>query len=255
MTARPLEAIEDRSRPRPWWRSWSRSEPVRTVEQAVYGSFPFWDRGYALLGHSPGCRADWLERFRRACQQFGERPRGVVLPAGQRCWFTLRAEASCPWTLVGVSEHGLDDRGRPGALAFHGLFVDDRTAKAIQFSPFALIPALRERFEPHDRDLDTIPVRPTTGPIIGHQTTVTRNPGDRADSSIGSPVEDLDRWAEDLQRGRPRAVASPEPIDHWIGALWPRLTGRTRRRIALATWTFAPTGIHDFDLRASPCHD
>ena len=27
-------------------------------EQAVYGSFAFWDRGYALLAHSPGCRPE-----------------------------------------------------------------------------------------------------------------------------------------------------------------------------------------------------
>ena len=32
-------------------------------EQAVYGSFPFWDRGYALLAHSPGCRPEWLAEF------------------------------------------------------------------------------------------------------------------------------------------------------------------------------------------------
>ena len=44
-------------------------------EQAVYGSFPFWDRGYALLAHSPGCRPEWLAEFLAACQRYGE-PRG-----------------------------------------------------------------------------------------------------------------------------------------------------------------------------------
>ena len=45
-------------------------------EQAVYGSFAFWDRGYALLAHSPGCRPEWLADFLAACQRFGEPPGG-----------------------------------------------------------------------------------------------------------------------------------------------------------------------------------
>ena len=49
-----------------------------TFEQAVYGSFPFWDRGYDVLAQSPGCRAEWLADFRAACQSFGERPPGVA---------------------------------------------------------------------------------------------------------------------------------------------------------------------------------
>ena len=29
-------------------------------EQAVYGSFPFWNRGYGVLARSAGCRPEWL---------------------------------------------------------------------------------------------------------------------------------------------------------------------------------------------------
>src|SRR5439155_20432547 len=79
-------------------------------EQAVYGSFPFWDRGYAVLAHSPGCRPEWLAGLRAACQRFGERPMGVAETA-VRALFALRL-ASGPWMIVGVGSPGSDDRGR-----------------------------------------------------------------------------------------------------------------------------------------------
>src|SRR3954466_7946313 len=41
-------------------------------EQAVYGSFPFWDKGYAVLAQSPGCRPEWLAGLRAAGQRDGE---------------------------------------------------------------------------------------------------------------------------------------------------------------------------------------
>ena len=47
-------------------------------EQAVYGSFPFRDQGYAMLAESPGCRAEWLAELRAACQRYGERPVGAA---------------------------------------------------------------------------------------------------------------------------------------------------------------------------------
>src|SRR3954464_15992347 len=50
-------------------------------EQAVYGSFPFWDRGYAVLAHSPGCRPEWLAGPRAARQRYGERPAAAGRPA------------------------------------------------------------------------------------------------------------------------------------------------------------------------------
>ena len=47
---------------------------VIRYEQAVYGSFPFWDKGYAILARSPGCRDEWLADLKAACQRYGERP-------------------------------------------------------------------------------------------------------------------------------------------------------------------------------------
>ena len=46
------------------------------LEQLVYGSFPFWDRGYDVLARSPGCRAEWVADVLAACRQFGEAPAG-----------------------------------------------------------------------------------------------------------------------------------------------------------------------------------
>src|SRR5581483_8186924 len=101
------------------------------VEQAVYGSFPFWDRGYDVLARSPGCRAEWVEAFRLACQRYGERPREA---AGASGFFAIRLPGG-PWAIVGVGETGGDDRGRPGALAFHALFVRPRDYRRLGGSP------------------------------------------------------------------------------------------------------------------------
>src|SRR5689334_20654702 len=113
-------------------------------EQAVYGSFPFWDRGYAMLAHSPGCRPEWLAEFRAACQRYGEPPRDLT-PAG--ALFSLRLPSG-PRAIVGVRPQGEDDRGRPGALAFHGLFVSGREFRKVGFDPFALAGALRGDWSP-----------------------------------------------------------------------------------------------------------
>src|SRR4051812_19907312 len=104
-------------------------------EQAVYGSFPFWDKGYAVLAQSPGCRPAWLTELRAACQRFGERPGGV--PARDvRGLFAMRIPGGL-WMIVGVYSPGSDDRGRPGALAFHALFVGPREYRRAGCNPFA----------------------------------------------------------------------------------------------------------------------
>src|SRR5208282_6354878 len=67
-------------------------------EQAIYGSFPFWSRGYAVLSRSAGCRAEWLNALRLAGQRFGERPTGI---AEKACLFALCLHRG-PWMIVGV---------------------------------------------------------------------------------------------------------------------------------------------------------
>src|SRR5689334_96278 len=105
--------------------------PRVRYEQAVYGSFPFWDRGYAVLARSPGCRPERLADLERACQRYGERPRGAA--AGGL--FALRLPSG-PWAIIGVGDQGADDRGRPGALAFHALLLTPRDYRRAGCDPF-----------------------------------------------------------------------------------------------------------------------
>src|SRR3954467_13201249 len=109
------------------------------LEQLVYGSFPFWDRGYDVLARSPGCRPDWVSDVLGACRQFGEAPSGVP---PSPCLFATRL-ASGPWAVVGVEPMGHDDRGRPGALAFHALLIHDRDYRRAGSNPFVFSGALR----------------------------------------------------------------------------------------------------------------
>src|SRR5579859_960223 len=125
---------------------------VRAVrfEQAVYGSFPFWDRGYAVLAHSPGVRPQWLRSFQDVCQRYGEPSRRSN---GSGALFAMRLDRG-PWVIVGVSAQGVDDQGRPGALAFHGLFVTAREYRKASFDPFALTNVLRRDWAADTAALD-----------------------------------------------------------------------------------------------------
>ena len=88
-------------------------------EQAVYGSFPFWNRGYGVLAHSPGCRPEWLAELRQRLPALRRASRGAPQSGG---FFALPLQSG-PWLIAGVHSQGCDDLGRPGALAFHALFV------------------------------------------------------------------------------------------------------------------------------------
>ncbi|MEO6809377.1 MAG: hypothetical protein ABI353_09735 [Isosphaeraceae bacterium] len=195
-------------------------------EQAVYGSFPFWDRGYAVLAQSPGCRTEWLEELQRVCQRFGERPRGVAEPAGL---FALRLKSG-PWIIVGVGSPGADDRGRPDALAFHALFLGPRAARQVLWDPFALETALRRDWGP-----DTHSLPAGAWPVA----CSTAKPDDRA-----API------AAALSRGRRVALEADQPIDDLARAVWQLLTPRVRRRTSVATWAFG--NGNRFDLVALP---
>lgn len=207
---------------------------TRTVryEQAVYGSFPFWGRGYAVLARSAGCRGEWLDALRLAGQRFGERPAGV---AEQACMFALSLQGG-PWMIVGVFPQGNDDQGRPGALAFHGLFVGRWAYRWSGASPFLFASALRRDWDRTDQDR-LLPagriVLPGRGPVTGGE----------ADRRVATIVAAI-------RRGRKVVFASPHPIDDLAGAVWRRLPGRTRRRASVATWAFSMA--NRFDLVAVP---
>ena len=194
------------------------------AEQAVYGSFPFRDTGYALLGRSPGCRPEWLDAFAAACQGLGEPPRGV---SADGAMFSLRLRKG-PWLVVGVSTQGADDRGRPGALAFHGLFITRPEFARLNFDPFVLISAFRRDWGPGDLCLESI--------VMNFEPT----PPGLACTPTGRRIH----------RGRRVAVESSTPVAALARETWADLPTRDRRRASVATLAFADPGR--FDLVAGP---
>jgi hypothetical protein len=199
-------------------------------EQAVYGTFPFWDRGYAILASSPGCRDEWLADLRTACQKYGERPAGAAEAGGL---IALRLESG-PWAIIGPCPQGVDDRGRPGALAFHALFLSGSDYRKAGAFPFAFAEILCK-----DWTADTVL---KAGSITLEDTPPADQspPADARASTI----------ANALSRGRRVAIEAPGPIDDLARQVWLALPLRRRRSLSLATWTFA-NGNH-FDLAALP---
>jgi hypothetical protein len=198
-------------------------------EQAVYGSFAFRDQGYAMLSQSPRCRPEWLADFRAACQRMGERPAGVPDRAGL---FALPLPSGV-WAVVGMSPQGLDDRGRPGALAFHALFLSRRDYRKAGCNPFAFAGLLRS-----DWDATTPALLPS-----GVWTVEVAPTPVSLDPRAGSV-------ATALSRGRRVVIESAAPIDDLARQVWQTLPERVRRRASVSTWAFG--NGNRFDLAAVP---
>jgi hypothetical protein len=196
---------------------------VIRYEQAVYGSFPFWDKGYATLARSPGCRDEWLADLKAACQRYGERPPHAAEAGGL---MALRLPSG-PWAIIRPSPQGSDDRGRPGALAFHALFLSGSDYRKAGAFPFEFATSLRADWTPDTSLL--------SGSLTLDTPTSTSIPaGDRAS-----------RIAKALLRGRRVAIESEGPIDDLARAIWLALPVRRRARLSLATWTYANGNRHD----------
>jgi hypothetical protein len=211
--------------------------PVKVrFEQAVYGSFPFWHRGYAVLAHSKGCRPEWLAELRRVCQRCGEPPTGLV-PA--ESLFALRLKRG-PWMIVGTHPQGRDDQDRPGALAFHAIFVGRYAYQWIGADPFALAATTRGDWTAADRDR-ILPVVTWTGDGIGTPSHST--PASDDDQRLAQIVSAL-------TQGRRAVVQSTEPIDGLARSVWGVLPRSVRRRATVATWAF--DNANHFDLVGLP---
>ncbi len=168
-------------------------------EQAVYGSFPFWNRGYAVLAHSAGCRPEWLAELRTACQRCGEPPAGLI-PADSL--FALRLQCG-----------PVDDRGRPspglrrpGPAGCAGV---SRTLRGPMGLPVDRCRSVRLRRCPAPR-VDRS--RPRTTPARAH-LDVPPEPGERPRRSPTTTTRDSPRSSAALTRGRRVIVQSSEPID------------------------------------------
>ena len=198
------------------------------LEQFVYGSFPFWDRGYDVLARSPGCRADWLADGLLACRRYGEAPAGSE---PSHALFALRLQSG-PWAIVGVSPQGADDRGRPGALAFHALIVSARDYRRAGSNPFAFAGAIR----PDWSEGATLESRRWAA-------EAAKVGGKPADPRVGA-------IARALGRRRRIALKSEGPAEGLVREVWAALPGSTRRRASMATWAFG--NANRFDLVALP---
>jgi hypothetical protein len=204
-----------------------------SFEQAVYGSFAFWNRGYGVLAHSAGCRPEWLAELRDVCQRYGEPPTGAAASGG---FFALPLKSG-PWLIAGVRCHGCDDLGRPGALAFHALFVGKWAYRLAGSDPFAFEKKIRGDWCEQDQH------RPLPRGQLSFSLTRRRRPTAGESPQMASIVMAL------IERRRV-LVQSSTPIGALAHDVWGRLPGRVRMRASVATWAF-DTG-NDFDLAALP---
>ncbi|HZW31586.1 MAG TPA: hypothetical protein VFF52_12815 [Isosphaeraceae bacterium] len=206
-------------------------------EQAVYGSFPFWHRGYGVLARSSGCRPAWLAALQAAGQRYGEPPVGTAEADG---FFTMKL-ARGPWMIAGVFPQGRDDQDRPGALAFHALFVGRWTYAWAGADPFVFAGALRRDWSRDDLDA-TLPGGCLAVPRLrlGRPTRPTPPHADERSAPIIAA----------LVQGRQVVVQSPEPIDELARDVWRTLPMRVRLRATVATWAF--DNANRFDLVALP---
>lgn len=215
------------------WR-WRKDVPrIVRYEQAVYGSFPFWDKGYATLAQSPGVKPQWLIEFRAACQKFGERPASITEPP--QALFCMRI-ASGPFLIVGVGSPGNDDQGRPGALCFHGLFLPIREFRKARFDPFPMANVVRRDWSAEQTSL------PSGEFLIAPVATDSSDPIDH----------DIDRryLTSVLIERRRVAVESSTPIDRLAERVWFHLPVKVRRRASVATLAYG--NGNQFDLVAFP---
>jgi hypothetical protein len=203
-------------------------------EQAVYGTFPFWDRGYGMLTHSAGCRAPWLAELRMVCQRYGEPPGGV--PQADAL-FALPF-TSGPWAIVGVHPLGNDDHDRPGALVFHALFVSRWAYWWAGANPFAFAGSIRHHWSAADQD-QLLPAGRLTAPrwVPSHPLPFSSDPR-------------LASIATALAGGREVIVRSIAPIDNLARTIWNALPFKVRRRASLATWAF--DNANHFNLVGQP---
>jgi hypothetical protein len=211
--------------------------PVKIrCEQAVYGSFRFWQRGYGVLTQSAGCRPEWLSEMRTVCQRCGEPPAGTALADSL---FALRLKCG-PWMIVRVHPQGCDDQGRPGAFAFHALFVGPWAYQWAGADPFALGASMRGDWSSADIDRTL----PAVAMSVGRTNATSPSILSSDDHLRLAPI------VQALTEGRRAIVQSTEPIDPLARSVWRALPRSVRRRATVATWAF--DNANHFDLVGLP---
>ena len=143
------------------------------------------------------------------------RPASVMAsgpPARPRRGACSLRPAGGPWLIVGVSPQGRDDRGRPGALAFHALFVTPRDYARAGASPFGFAHLLRGDWTAGTRSL------PSGTAVI----ELPRPPDDLPDEQVGAAGAGPVQGSPSHARGRRPALARQ---------VWAALPSGTRRQL------------------------
>jgi hypothetical protein len=142
---------------------------------------------------------------------------------------------------VGVFPQGRDDQDRPGALAFHALFVSPWTYWRAGADPFAFADALRRDWTPADLDA-TLPSGCLSIPRMGSRP--------RAPGPATTDDERLIPIIAALRQKRRVVIQATQPIDTLARCVWRALPLRVRLRAAVATWAF--DNANRFNLVALP---
>ena len=167
------------------------------------------------------------------CQRYGEPPVGAAPPVG---FFALPLHSG-PWLIAGVHSLGCDDLGRPGALAFHALFVSRFAYWLAGGNPFAFEREIRGDWCEQDQ-YQSLPSGQLTGRLAN-----------RPRPAVGESPQ-VARIVTALCQRRRVVMQSNEPISALARDVWSRLPGRVRMRASVATWAF-DTG-NAFNLVALP---
>jgi hypothetical protein len=153
--------------------------------------------------------------------------------------FAMRLDRG-PWMIVGVYPQGCDDQGRPGALAFHALFVGRWTYARAGADPFVFSDLLHRDWSLADLDA-TLPTA---------RGSIRRSGFRRSSGHISAVDERFEAIVTAIVQGRRVAVQSAEPIDALARGVWRALPMRDRLRASVATWAF--DNANRFDLVALP---
>jgi hypothetical protein len=204
-------------------------------EQAVYGSFPFWECGYSILARSAECRPEWLAELRAVCQRLGDPPTGT---SASESLFALRLKCG-PWMIAQAHSQGHDDHDRPGAMAFHALFIDQWSYRWAGADPFAFSWAMRSQWSLADRD----GILPAGSWVLSESKSTSA-------SSLVADDPRLPLIVQALTQRRRVIVQSKEPIGSLARTVWQSLPRSVRLSATVATWAFENS--NRFDLIAMP---
>jgi hypothetical protein len=194
------------------------------LEQALYGSQSA--GGYQFLGRSPGFMDAWLPEAQRICTGFGERPAGVACP---ECLF-VQPFGRRHVAVVQVADQGVDDLGRPGALAFRLLLLASQDYQALGGDPFQIA----DRFPPSWQSRGELPVLCWPAEPLPRRTVLEIQ-------TILRPVAEgpiLLAGAQALVDGGQVVFARPGPDREVLRKLWALLPTRSRCQLWPATFVF-----------------